>query len=70
VIRADGPPSAQVCHRSSIYPDRLSVVDARPLRAARANRVFRTDEKHIRTENTVIDKDNNGSGLFFYKIAD
>jgi len=26
------------------------------LRALRANRVFRTDEKRIRTENTVIDK--------------
>jgi hypothetical protein len=25
-----------------------------PLRAARANRVFCADEKHIRTENTVI----------------
>jgi len=26
------------------------------LRAARANRVFRTDEKRIRTENTVMNK--------------
>jgi hypothetical protein len=26
------------------------------LRAARANRVFGTDERHIRTENTVIVK--------------
>jgi hypothetical protein len=26
------------------------------LRAARANRVFRADEKRIRTKNTVIDK--------------
>jgi len=26
------------------------------LRAARANRVFQTDEKRIRSENTVIDK--------------
>jgi len=40
------------------------------LRAARANRVFRADEKRIRTENTVIDKDNNSFGLVFYKIAD
>jgi len=40
------------------------------LRAARANRVFCTDEKHIRTENTVIDKSNNGLGLLFSKIAD
>jgi hypothetical protein len=29
---------------------------AAALRDARANRVFCTDEKHIRTENTVIDK--------------
>jgi hypothetical protein len=28
---------------------------------ARANRVFCTDEKHIRTENTVMDKSNNGT---------
>jgi len=28
---------------------------------ARANRVFCTDEKHIRTENTVMDKSNNGA---------
>ena len=27
--------------------------DENPLRALRANRVFRADEKHIRTENTV-----------------
>jgi hypothetical protein len=40
------------------------------LRAARANRVCRTDKKRIRTANTVIDKNHNGSGLFFYKIAD
>jgi hypothetical protein len=30
------------------------------LRAARANRVFCTDKKRIRTENTVMDKSNNG----------
>jgi hypothetical protein len=40
------------------------------LRAARANPVFRTDEKRIRTENTVIYKSRNRSGLFLYKIAD
>jgi hypothetical protein len=33
----------------------------RPLRAARANRVFRADEKRIRTENTVIDKYKNST---------
>jgi hypothetical protein len=42
----------------------------RNLRAARANRVFWTDEKHIRPENTVIDKSNNGLGLLLFKIAD
>jgi hypothetical protein len=40
------------------------------LRAARANRVFCTDEKRIRTEDTVTDKSNNGLGLSLYKIAD
>ncbi|MFH1043509.1 MAG: hypothetical protein V1796_00225 [Pseudomonadota bacterium] len=40
------------------------------LRAARANRVFGTDEKHIRTENTVMDKSNHGLGLLLSKIAD
>jgi hypothetical protein len=32
-------------------------------RAARANRVFHTDGKRIRMENTVMDKSNNGLGL-------
>src|SRR5665647_920300 len=32
---------------------RRTIPTLRPLRAARANRVFCTDEKHIRTENTV-----------------
>jgi len=32
---------------------------------ARANRVFGTDEKRIRTENTVMDKSKNGLGLGF-----
>jgi hypothetical protein len=40
------------------------------LRAARANRVFCTDEKRIRTENTVIDKSDKRLGLSLYKIAD
>ena len=35
------------------------------LRAARANRVFCTDEKHIRTENTVMVNKDGGAG--FYK---
>ena len=42
------------------------------MRAARANRVFRTDEKRIRTENTVtvntklLDKRDNALGLQQY----
>src|ERR1039458_9003685 len=43
---------------------------AADLRAARANRVFDTDEKHIRIKNTVMDKSNIGLGLLLYKIAD
>jgi hypothetical protein len=39
------------------------------LRAARANHVFGTDEKRIRTENTVIGKSKDGL-RFFYKIVD
>jgi hypothetical protein len=33
------------------------------LRAARANRVFGTDEKRIRTKNTVMDKSKSGFGV-------
>jgi len=32
----------------------------RPLRAARANRVFGADEKRIRTKTTVMDKSKGG----------
>src|ERR1039458_1151582 len=39
------------------------------LRAARANRVFCTDEKRIRAENTVMDKSKNGLGLLLSNIA-
>jgi hypothetical protein len=39
------------------------------LRAPRANRDFGADEKRIRTKITVMDKSNNGVGLFLYKIA-
>jgi hypothetical protein len=46
------------------------IVNEQTLRAARANRVFRADEKRIRTKNTVLDKGNYGLGLVFYKIAD
>jgi hypothetical protein len=40
------------------------------LRAARANRVFCTDEKHIGTENTVMDKNKDAMGLLLSKIVD
>jgi len=40
------------------------------LRAARANHVFCTDEKRIRTENAVVDKSKDGLGLSLYKIVD
>jgi len=36
---------------------------------ARANRVFCTDEKRIRTEHTVMDKSNNGLGCFLQIAA-
>jgi hypothetical protein len=36
---------------------------------ARANHVFRTDEKRIRTENTVFDKSKGGLGWLLYKIT-
>jgi hypothetical protein len=39
------------------------------LRASRANRVFGTDEKRIRTKNTVMDKSNNGLGLPLSKTS-
>jgi len=37
---------------------------------ARANHVFGTDEKRIRTKNMVMDKSNYGLGLLLPKIAD
>jgi len=40
------------------------------LRAARANLVFCTDGKRIRTENTVMDGNKDSLGLFLCKIAD
>jgi hypothetical protein len=39
------------------------------LRAARANRVFRMDEKRIRTENTIV-VNSKHSVEVLYKIAD
>jgi hypothetical protein len=47
---------------------RPSVLDQQALRALRANRVFRADEKRIRTENTVMDKSKGGLVWFrFHK---
>ena len=48
---------------SSKYSPASADVGARSLRAPRANRVFRADEKRIRTENTVLvnNKDDAGS---------
>jgi len=40
------------------------------LRAARANRVFGTDEKRIRAENTVPEKSKSGFGWFLCMIVD
>jgi len=37
------------------------------LRAPRANRVFHTDEKHIRMENTVMDKSKSGLGSVLFQ---
>jgi len=45
-------------------------VRKRALRAPRANHVFGTDEKRIRTENTVLDRSNNGLGLLLERIAE
>jgi len=40
------------------------------LRAARANPIFGTDEKRIRTKNRVMDKSKGGLGWLLYKIVD
>jgi len=44
-------------------------MQAAELRAARANRVFCTDEKHIRTENTVLVNTKQGVRVS-YEIVD
>jgi hypothetical protein len=46
------------------------VCQEQPLRAPRANHVFRTDEKRIRTKNAVMDQSKNGLEWFLYKIID
>jgi len=48
---------------SSMYPLTSADVDERPLRAPRANHVFGTDEKRIRTKNMVMGKYKDGAGV-------
>ena len=67
-IRADGAPSAQVRSLQLEVSSYVRRIGARPLRAPRANRVFGTDEKRIRTKHTVMDKINCSAGVLF-KIA-
>jgi hypothetical protein len=62
-VRARG---ATAVRTGAVY---LGAVKERPLRAARANRVFCTDEKRIRTENTVIVNTKQAVWVL-YKIAD
>jgi hypothetical protein len=45
-----------------------NALDKQALRAARANRVSGTDEKHIRTRNTVMDKTKGGLDWLLCKI--
>ena len=52
-----------------MYPPTFADVGTRSLRAARANRVFCTDKKRIRTENTVIVNTKHGV-VVLYKIDD
>jgi hypothetical protein len=70
-IRADGPPSAQArAPQFEVSSDACRCRQAGIARAPRANHVFGTDEKHIRIENMVIDKSNNGLGSLLSNIAD
>jgi len=52
-----------------MYVPRSGDLGTQPLRAPRANRVFHTDEKRIRMENTVIVNDKDGAGVLC-KIVD
>jgi hypothetical protein len=52
-----------------MYPPKFADVGTRSLRAARANRVFYTDKKRIRIEDTVMNKSKGGSGWFSYEIV-
>jgi hypothetical protein len=68
-IRADGPPSAQVISLQFDVSFRICRSRREDIARSRANRVFRTDEKRIRTENAVFDKSKGGSGWLLYKIT-
>jgi len=48
-----------------MYPPASADVCERALRAPRANHVFATDEKRIRSKNMVVDKSKSGLGLDF-----
>ena len=48
----------------SKYPDSSANVAERPLRAARADRVFGADMKRIRTKNTVIVNTKQALGVY------
>jgi hypothetical protein len=61
MIRADGCRPRKRGTPLRVERKKICVVAHQPLRAPRANRVFRVDEKRIRTENTVIDKSNSGA---------
>jgi hypothetical protein len=52
----------KVERHSSMYLPASDYVGGRTLHAPRANRVFYTDKKRIRIENTVLDKSKNGLG--------
>jgi hypothetical protein len=45
-----------------------ATVSSRRLRASRANRVFRTDEKHIGTENPVIVKTKDSPNFLLQRL--
>jgi len=47
----------------------IAACDERICALARANRVFRADEKRMRTENTVMDKNKDSAGVI-YEIVD
>jgi hypothetical protein len=73
---AIGDPRGRAAVRARSSAAVRSIVRRLPMSAnghcalARANRVFWTDKKRIRPENTVPDKGNTGLGLHLSKIAD